>query len=161
VISARGIPVAALGSLRDITLALPAPPLGMTIQGVSVTGQGVLVHIAGQNVSGRGCARPLVTAWCQRTACVCASSPGGHLCATAPIPASSRKVTRHRYSPGGDRQASHAPWQMVITRMSSHRRPAPALYRGRELILPARQQRRPRSTRPPGVTLGGRVADRL
>lgn len=46
VIFAGGIPVAALGPLREITL-----PLGMTIQGVSVTGQGVLVHIAGQNVS--------------------------------------------------------------------------------------------------------------
>jgi hypothetical protein len=51
VISAGGIPVTVLGSLRDITLPLPALPLGMTIQGVSVTGQGVLVHIAGQNVS--------------------------------------------------------------------------------------------------------------
>ncbi len=51
VISAGGIPVAVLGSLRDITLPLPALPLGMTIQGVSVTGTGVLVHIAGQNVS--------------------------------------------------------------------------------------------------------------
>src|SRR2546430_1971988 len=28
-----------------------------------------------------------------------------HLCATAPIPASSGKVTRHRLNPGGDRQA--------------------------------------------------------
>jgi transposase len=43
-----------------------------------------------------------------------------HLCATAPIPASSGKVTRHRLNPGGDRQANHALWQMVITRMSSH-----------------------------------------
>lgn len=51
VISAAGIPVAALGSLRDITLPLPALPLGMTIQGVSVTGHGVLVDLAGQNVS--------------------------------------------------------------------------------------------------------------
>lgn len=51
VISAGGIPVTVLGSLRGITLPLPALPLGMTIQGVSVTGQGVLVHIAGQNVS--------------------------------------------------------------------------------------------------------------
>jgi len=51
VISAGGIPVTVLGSLRDITLPLPALPLGMTIQGVSVTGEGVLVHIAGQNVS--------------------------------------------------------------------------------------------------------------
>jgi hypothetical protein len=31
-----------------------------------------------------------------------------HLCATAPIPASSGKVTRHRPGPGGDRQAGHA-----------------------------------------------------
>jgi hypothetical protein len=51
VISAGGIPVAVLGSLRDVALPLPALPLGTTIQGVSVTGQGVLVHIAGQNVS--------------------------------------------------------------------------------------------------------------
>ena len=50
VISAGGIPVAALGSLRDVTLPLPDLPLGMTVEGVSVTGQGVLVHLAGQNV---------------------------------------------------------------------------------------------------------------
>ena len=43
-----------------------------------------------------------------------------HLCATAPIPASSGKLTRHRLNPGGGRQASHALWQIVITRMSSH-----------------------------------------
>jgi len=43
-----------------------------------------------------------------------------HLCAVAPIPASSGKVTRHRLNPGGDRQASHALWRIVITRMSSH-----------------------------------------
>jgi hypothetical protein len=51
VISAGGIPIALLGSLRDITVPLPALPPGITIQGISVTGQGVLVHIAGQNVS--------------------------------------------------------------------------------------------------------------
>jgi transposase len=43
-----------------------------------------------------------------------------HLCATAPIPASSGKVTRHRLNPGGDRSANHALWRIVITRMSSH-----------------------------------------
>jgi transposase len=52
-----------------------------------------------------------------------------HLCATAPIPASSGKVTRHRLNPGGDRQASHALWQIVITRMSSH--PPTRAYAGR------------------------------
>jgi hypothetical protein len=51
VIAAGGIPVAALGPLGDITLPLPALPLGMTIQDVSVTGQGVLLHLAGQDVS--------------------------------------------------------------------------------------------------------------
>ena len=43
-----------------------------------------------------------------------------HLCAAAPIPASSGKVKRHRLNPYGDRQANHALWQIVITRMSSH-----------------------------------------
>jgi transposase len=43
-----------------------------------------------------------------------------HLCAAAPIPASSGKVTRHRLNPGGNREANHALWRIVITRMSSH-----------------------------------------
>jgi transposase len=43
-----------------------------------------------------------------------------HLCAVAPIPASSGKVTRRRLSPGGNREASHALRRIVITRMSSH-----------------------------------------
>jgi hypothetical protein len=42
-----------------------------------------------------------------------------HLCAAAPIPASSGKVKRHRPGPHGDRQANHALWQIVITRMST------------------------------------------
>ena len=49
-----------------------------------------------------------------------------HLCAAAPIPASSGKVTRHRLNPGGDRQANHALWRIVFTRMGSH--PAPRAY---------------------------------
>ena len=43
-----------------------------------------------------------------------------HLRAVAPIPASSGKVTRHRLNPGGNREANHALWRIVITRMSSH-----------------------------------------
>jgi transposase len=43
-----------------------------------------------------------------------------HLCAAAPIPASSGKTIRHRLNPGGDRQANHALWRIVFTRMSSH-----------------------------------------
>ena len=49
-----------------------------------------------------------------------------HLCAAAPIPASSGKIIRHRLNPGGDRQANHALWRIVITRMSSH--PATRAY---------------------------------
>src|SRR6516162_5634067 len=49
-----------------------------------------------------------------------------HLCAAAPIPASSGKVTRHRLNPGGDRQANHALYRIVITRMGSH--PATRAY---------------------------------
>ena len=43
-----------------------------------------------------------------------------HLCAAAPIPASSGKVARHRLNRGGDRQANHALWRIVLTRMGSH-----------------------------------------
>ena len=43
-----------------------------------------------------------------------------HLCAAAPIPASPGKVTRHRLNPGGNREANHALWRIVITRMSAH-----------------------------------------
>jgi transposase len=42
-----------------------------------------------------------------------------HLCGVAPIPASSGKVTRRRHCPGGDRQASHALWRIVFTRLGS------------------------------------------
>jgi transposase len=49
-----------------------------------------------------------------------------HLCAAAPIPASSGKVTRHRLNPGGDRQANHALWRIVLTRMSA--RPPTLIY---------------------------------
>ena len=49
-----------------------------------------------------------------------------HLCAAAPIPASSGKTVRHRHGPGGDRQANHALWRIVFTRIGSH--PATRAY---------------------------------
>ena len=49
-----------------------------------------------------------------------------HLCGVAPIPASSGKVTRRRLNPGGNREANHALWRIVITRMGSH--PATRAY---------------------------------
>jgi transposase len=45
-------------------------------------------------------------------------SSWAHLCGAAPVPASSGKVSRHRLNRGGDRQANHALWRIVITRMS-------------------------------------------
>jgi hypothetical protein len=38
-----------------------------------------------------------------------------HLCATAPITASSGKVTRHRLNPHSDPQASHARYRGMLT----------------------------------------------
>ena len=43
-----------------------------------------------------------------------------HLCGVAPIPASSGKVRRHRLSRGGNREANHGLWRIVITPMGSH-----------------------------------------
>jgi transposase len=59
-------------------------------------------------------------------------SSWAHLCGVAPIPASSGKVSRHRLNRGGDRQASHALWRIVITWLSSRPgRPATRAYAGR------------------------------
>ena len=41
------------------------------------------------------------------------------LCGVAPRQASSGRTTRHRLNRGGNRQANHALWRIVITRMSS------------------------------------------
>jgi transposase len=53
-------------------------------------------------------------------------SSWAHLCGVAPIPASSGKTSRHRLNRGGNREANHALWRIVITRMSSH--PATRAY---------------------------------
>ena len=42
-----------------------------------------------------------------------------HVCGAAPIPASSGKTVRRRLNPGGDRQANHALWPTVFTRLGS------------------------------------------
>ncbi len=51
----------------------------------------------------------------------------------APLEASSGKVTRHRLNRGGDRQANHALYRIVITRLASDpRTKAYAERRGKE-----------------------------
>ena len=55
-----------------------------------------------------------------------------HLCGTAPIPASSGKVTRWRLNRGGDRQANCALWGIVITRLRND--PRTQAYMTRRLV---------------------------
>ena len=43
-----------------------------------------------------------------------------HLCAAAPIPASSGRTDRHRLNRGGDREANRALYMAVVTRMRRH-----------------------------------------
>jgi transposase len=45
-----------------------------------------------------------------------------HLCGVAPLPASSGKTIRQRLNRGGNRQANHALWRIVFTRMGSEAR---------------------------------------
>lgn len=57
----------------------------------------------------------------------CAARPPGRICAPSPrSPASSGKTRRHRLNRGGNREANHALWRIVITRMSAH--PATRAY---------------------------------
>jgi hypothetical protein len=51
VVSAGGLPTSALGSLQNFNIAVPKLPAGMTIQSVSVTGQGVLINLAGSHTT--------------------------------------------------------------------------------------------------------------
>ncbi len=50
-ISAGGIPTSLLGGLGDFTIPLPSLPMGMTLQSISLTSQGALVHITGHNIA--------------------------------------------------------------------------------------------------------------
>ena len=52
-----------------------------------------------------------------------APKPRSRTCAAShPLPASSGKTTRHRLNRGGNRQANHALWRIVFTRMSTDAR---------------------------------------
>jgi hypothetical protein len=48
--STAGIPASVLGSLQKFTIHIPNLPLGLSIQSIQVTGQGVLIHATGSNV---------------------------------------------------------------------------------------------------------------
>jgi hypothetical protein len=51
VTDAGPIPQSVLGNLADFTVNLPSLPAGMTVQSVSVTGQGLLISISGSHTS--------------------------------------------------------------------------------------------------------------
>ena len=60
-------------------------------------------------------------------------SAWAHLCGVAPIPAGSGKTnTRRRLNPGGNRQANHALWRIVLTRLGQ-RDPRTVAYMQRRL----------------------------
>ncbi len=67
---------------------------------------------------------PPRSCWSRRatTRTGCNEAAFAHLCGVAPLPASSGKTHRHRLNPGGNRQANHALWRIVFTRMSSDER---------------------------------------
>ena len=80
-----------------------------------------------------------------------------HMCAVAPIPASSGKTRRHRLNRGGNREANHALWRIVITRMSAHL--ATRAYverRTAEGLSPARPRWPPRAPGPSPCWLSAR-----
>jgi hypothetical protein len=50
IVSSNGVPPSLLGPIRHLTVRIPKLPRGLTVQTVSVTAQGVLLHVTGSNV---------------------------------------------------------------------------------------------------------------
>ena len=95
--AARGLD-ATLGQLVRTT----APSL-LELDGVGVDTAAILLVAAGDNATR-----------------VRSEAAWANLCGVAPLPATSGKRTeRHRLNRGGNRQANHALWRIVFTRMSS------------------------------------------
>ena len=88
------------GELADLVKAT-APSL-LDLPGVGIHTAALLLVAAGDNAER-----------------ITSEAAFAHLCGVAPIHASSGKVTRHRLNRGGNRQANHALWRIVFTRMSS------------------------------------------
>ena len=88
------------GELADLVKAT-APSL-LDLPGVGIHTAALLLVAAGDNAER-----------------ITSEAAWAHLCGVAPIHASSGKVTRHRLNRGGNRQANHALWRIVFTRMSS------------------------------------------
>lgn len=50
IVSTNGIPAQLIGSLKSFTVHIPALPMGLSIQGVTVSSQGVVIHVSGSNI---------------------------------------------------------------------------------------------------------------
>ena len=50
-VNSTGVPESALSSLQTINIPIPKLPLGVKIDSVRITGQGVKGHISGRNLS--------------------------------------------------------------------------------------------------------------
>jgi transposase len=74
----------------------------LAVQGVGVDTAAILLVAAGDNPER-----------------IRSEAAWAHLCGVAPLPASSGKLTRHRLNRGGNRQANHALWRIVFTRLAS------------------------------------------
>ena len=88
------------GELTDLVRAT-APSL-LELRGVGIHTAALLLVAAGDNAER-----------------IRSEAAFAHLCGVAPIHASSGKTVRHRLNRGGNRQANHALWRIVFTRMGS------------------------------------------
>ena len=98
------------------TLVRATCPQLLEIYGVGVDTAAILLVAAGDNT--------------QR---IRSEAAWAHLCGVAPIPAGSGKTNkRRRLNPGGNRQANHALWRIVLTRLGQ-REPRTVAYMQRRL----------------------------
>jgi transposase len=104
----------ALDGILAELVAATAPRL-LELYGVGIDTAAILLVAAGDNAER-----------------VRSEAAWAHLCGVAPLPATSGKVTqRHRLNRGGNRQANHALWRIVFTRMASE--PRTRIYMQRRL----------------------------
>jgi hypothetical protein len=94
--------IARLDELLDALVRKIAPDL-LALPGVGTETAAALLEAAGDN-PGR----------------LASEAAFAHLCGAAPIPASSGRTVRHRFNPGGHREANEALWRIVLVRMKSH-----------------------------------------
>jgi transposase len=97
-----------LDELLDVLVRKIAPDL-LALPGVGTETAAALLEAAGDN-PGR----------------LTREAAFAHLCGAAPLPASSGKTTRHRFNPGGHRDANDASWRIVLMRMKSSHAPTRA-----------------------------------